>query len=238
MTLRQRLRCIVESVDTPAGKAFDATILFLIFVSMALFAIETLPALSDHVRERLKMFEWITFGLFTAEYLLRLWVAEKPIKYATSFFGIVDLAAIAPALLFVGFDTRVLRSFRLLRLLRLLKLARYNKAIRRLHSALQLAWEELILFFFATTILLFIAAAGIYQFENEAQPEAFASIFHSLWWAITTLTTVGYGDVYPITTGGKAFTTLVLLIGLGIVAMPAGLVASALTKAREIEDEA
>lgn len=89
-----------------------------------------------------------------------------------------------------------------------------------------------------TAIFLFLASAGIYYFENAAQPESFASIFHSGWWAIVTLTTVGYGDVYPITLGGRIFTFFILMVGVGIVTIPAGLVASALTKARQIEDEA
>ena len=95
--------------------------------------------------------------------------------------------------------------------------------------------EEIVLFLALTAVILYVAAVGIYYFENEAQPEAFKSVFHSLWWAIATLTTVGYGDVYPITVGGRIFTVFVVLIGLGIVAVPAGLVASALSKAREVE---
>lgn len=204
---------------------------------MVAFTLETLPSIGPETRRLLEVFERMTLLLFAAEYLLRLWVADRPLRYATSFFGVVDLLAVAPAIFLAGFDTQVLRALRLLRLVRLLKLARYNAAIRRLHLALRLAWEEIVLFACVSLILLFIAAAGVYQFEHEAQPEAFASIFHSLWWAIATLTTVGYGDVYPITLGGRLFTFLVLLIGLGVVAMPAGLVASALTRAREIENE-
>ena len=104
-------------------------------------------------------------------------------------------------------------------------------------KALSEAKEEFTLFFFTTLILLFISAAGIYYFEHPVQPEAFSSILHSLWWAIVTLTTVGYGDVYPITLGGRIFTFIILLIGLGVVAAPAGLIASALSKVREAEDQ-
>jgi voltage-gated potassium channel len=120
-------------------------------------------------------------------------------------------------------------------LIRILKLARYSDAILRFHRAFLIAKEEILLFFFVTVIVLYLAGVGIYYFENEAQPEAFSSVFHSLWWAVATLTTVGYGDIYPVTAGGKFFTFIVLLIGLGIVSVPAGLVASALSKAREIE---
>lgn len=98
-----------------------------------------------------------------------------------------------------------------------------------------MAREEIVLFLFLTLILLYLSAVGIYYFEREAQPEEFASVFHSLWWAVATLTTVGYGDIYPITAGGKVFTFFMMIIGMGIIAVPAGLVASALTKAKEME---
>lgn len=211
--------------------------MLLILASMITFAIETLPSLSESSRLWLGRFETLTVTLFIVEYLLRLFVAERPIGYATSFYGVVDLVAAVPALFTLGFDTRAIRMLRLLRLLRLLKLTRYNRAIQRLHVALILAWEEIVLFTIVSFILLFIAAAGIYQFENAVQPEEFSSFFHSLWWAVTTLSTVGYGDVYPITLGGRLFTFMVLFVGLGVVAMPAGLIASALTQARELEHQ-
>ena len=116
--------------------------------------------------------------------------------------------AILPFYIAKGVDLRSLRALRLLRLFRAFKLIRYSKAIRRLHKALFIVKEEMVLFFCVTILLMFFSAVGIYYFENEAQPEAFASIFHSLWWGIVTLTTVGYGDVYPITIGGKIFTFL------------------------------
>ena len=136
-----------------------------------------------------------------------------------------------------GVDLRGVRAFRLLRLFRIFKLFRYNEKVRRFHRAFLIAREEVVLFFFAACVLLFVAGVGIYYFENPAQPEAFASIFHSLWWAVATLTTVGYGDIYPITVGGKVFTFMVLIIGLGVVSVPAGLVASALSEARRLEQK-
>lgn len=130
-------------------------------------------------------------------------------------------------------DLRSLRILRMLRLFRLLKLARYNSAMQRFSNAFFIAKEELVLFGVVTVMLLYLSAVGIYYFENEAQPEQFKSIFHSFWWAIATLTTVGYGDVFPVTVGGRIFTFFILMIGLGIVAVPAGLLASALTKVRK-----
>ena len=181
------------------------------------------------------MLYWIEFAtvlLFTGEYLLRLAVAEHRGQFVRSFFGLLDLLAILPFYLGVGVDLRAVRTFRLLRLIRILKLARYSAAVRRLHRAAIIVREELVLFLNVALILIFLSAVGIYYFESGSQPEHFASVFHSLWWAIVTLTTVGYGDVFPITIGGRVFTFFVLFLGLGIVAVPTGLFASALSKAR------
>jgi voltage-gated potassium channel len=146
---------------------------------------------------------------------------------------LVDLAAILPFYIASGLDLRAVRVFRLLRLLRIFKLLKYNEAISRFHRALLIAKEELVLFGLVAAIMLYLSAVGIYYFENSAQPEQFKSVFHSLWWAVTTLTTVGYGDMYPITAGGRLFTFFVLVIGLGIVAVPTGLIASALSQVRD-----
>jgi voltage-gated potassium channel len=148
---------------------------------------------------------------------------------------LVDLLAILPFYIAYRLDLRAVRIFRLLLLVRILKLFRYNKAIKRFHRALIIAKEELILFGFVAIIMLYLSAVGIYYFENETQPDQFKSVIHSLWWALTTLTTVGYGDMFPVTAGGKFFTFLVLMVGLGIVAVPTGLIASALSQAREEE---
>ncbi len=113
---------------------------------------------------------------------------------------------------------------------------RYSKAVRHFRLAIKEIKEELILYLVLTVVLLFVASIGIYYFENEAQPEKFKSIFHCMWWAISTLTTVGYGDVYPITLGGRIFTAIILLIGLGLIAVPSGLIASAFTKVHEDHD--
>ena len=201
-----------------------------------MFSIETLPDLEASTRELLGVTEAIIVIVFTFEYFLRLYVAERKAGYALSFYGLIDLIAIVPFYISSGVDLRSLRVFRMLRIFRLMKLFRYNQAIRRFSTAFVIAKEEIVLFSVVTSMLLYLSAVGIYYFEHEAQPEAFKSIFHSLWWAVATLTTVGYGDVYPITVGGRIFTFVILMIGLGIVAVPAGLLASALSKAR-IEDE-
>lgn len=183
------------------------------------------------------LIELISVIIFSVEYLLRVYSAKSPLKYIFSFFGIIDLLAILPFYLKFAIDLRALRVFRVFRIFRALKLIRYNKALLRFHVAAKMVKEEMVLFFIVTAILVFLSASGIYFFENEAQPEVFSSIFHSFWWAIVTLTTVGYGDVYPITVGGKIFTFFVLIIGVGVVTVPAGIIATALTSARNMEKE-
>ena len=233
-----KLKELIERSDTPQGRAFDLLIQALIILSLITFSIETLPNLTEETHAWLRGFEVLSVIVFSIEYVLRVFVSKPVRAYALSFFGIVDLAAILPFYVASGVDLRSIRTFRLLRLFRIFKLARYSSAARRFHLALMIAREEIILFLCVTLILLYIAAVGIYHFENEAQPEKFASVFHSLWWAVTTLTTVGYGDTYPITIGGRIFTFFILLIGLGVISVPAGLMASALSKARQMEDEA
>jgi voltage-gated potassium channel len=229
---KANIRRIIESTENTSGKLFTFSIQFLIIVSLVTFSIDTLPDLSPSTKEFLRLIEVITVVIFSLEYVLRLVAAENVFKFAFSFFGLIDLAAILPFYIATGLDLRAIRVFRLLRVLRILKLLKYNQAISRLHRALVIAKEELILFGIVAGILLYLSAVGIYYFENGAQPEQFKSVFHSLWWAVTTLTTVGYGDMYPITAGGRLFTFFVLMIGLGIVAVPTGLIASALSQVR------
>ena len=157
-------------------------------------------------------------------------MADNKPKFIFSFFGIIDLLAILPFYLSLGLGLTSLRALRFLRLFRILKLARYNRAMKHFTRAISSAKEEIMLFLFITLMLIYFAAVGIYYFEHEAQPEHFSSVFDSLWWAIITLTTVGYGDVYPITIGGRVFTFFILLIGLGIVAIPTGIISSALSR--------
>ncbi|MBK8946451.1 MAG: ion transporter [Ignavibacteriae bacterium] len=225
-----QLKNIVENNETKSGRIFDFVIQFLIIISLISFTIETIPNLSNQTIFWLNLIEIICVTIFTIEYLLRLVFANKKYKFIFSFYGLIDLFAILPFYLSSGIDLRSIRIFRLFRLLRAFKLFRYSKALQRFNDAFNSVKAELFLFLVATLFLLYVSSVGIYYFENEAQPDKFSSIFHCLWWAGATLTTVGYGDVYPITIGGRIFTSFVVLIGIGIVAIPTGLIASALTK--------
>lgn len=226
------LKTIIEETDTRAGLAFDIVIQILILISLVSFSIETLPNLSKDTRFWLYVVEVITVVLFTIEYMSRIVVADNRREFIFSFYGLVDLVAILPFYISTGIDLRAVRILRLLRVFRVFKFMRYTKAIKQLRDAFVDVKEELILYMIVTALMLFLSSVGIYYFEREAQPEQFASIFHCLWWSITTLTTVGYGDTCPITIGGKIFTSIILLIGIGLVAVPTGLLASALTKTR------
>ena len=223
------LKKIIERNDTAAGRVFDLFIQSLIIVSLACFSIETIPDLSEDTLLTLHIIEIAIVLIFTVEYLLRLFVTDRRLRFIFSFYGIIDLVAILPFYVASGIDLRSIRIFRLFRLLRTLKIFRYGKAAERFAKAFLKVKEELVLFLMATAFLLFFSSVGIYYFENSAQPEQFKSVFHCLWWAVATLTTVGYGDVYPITVGGRIFTSVIVIIGLGVVAVPAGLLASALT---------
>jgi voltage-gated potassium channel len=234
--MKNILWSVLEDNTTKKGRYFDYFIQALIFLSLVSFSLDTLPNLSEEFRQFLDGFEIFSIIIFSIEYLLRVYVSKKPFKYIFSFYGLIDIIAILPFYLNKFLDLRFLRAFRVFRVFRALKLMRYNKALNRFNLAFKIVKEEIILFFMVTLVLIFITSAGIYFFENEAQPEVFKSVFHSAWWSIVTLTTVGYGDVYPITIGGKIFTFFVLMIGVGLVTIPAGLVATALSKAREIEN--
>ncbi|WP_339726520.1 ion transporter [Maribacter stanieri] len=235
--MKQYLKNIVEINDNRKSRIFAYFIQILIFVSILSFSFETVPDLEPSTRKILRIIEIFSVIIFTIEYVLRIYVSDKKSKFIFSFFGIIDFLAILPFYLSLGVDLRSLRALRFLRLFRILKLMRYNKAIERFSRAISLAKEEVLLFLIVTLILIYFSAVGIYYFEHEVQPKNFASIFDSLWWAIITLTTVGYGDVYPITVGGKVFTFFILMIGLGIVAIPTGIISSALTKSVDKTEE-
>ena len=233
-TVKEKLVRLVDE-HTVVGRRFAFVIQALIILSMVTFTLTTMPDLPDVWRTTFEAVEVFVVGVFTVEYLLRIYTAPSKPRFIFSFFGLVDLAAILPFYLATGLDLRSVRILRILRLMRIVKLFRYNRAAQRLARAFVEVRDELGLFTVMIVILLYLAAVGIYYFENEAQPDKFQSVLHSMWWAVATLTTVGYGDIYPITAGGRFFTFVILILGLGVVAVPTGLVASALTDARHGE---
>ena len=231
----ETLRNIILSSDTKSGRFFDFFIQILIIISLISFSLETLPDLSVTTYEALNNLETFIVVVFSIEYILRIVLTKRKLSYIFSFYGIIDLLATLPFYLLNSVSLQTLRVLRLLRLFRILKLTRYHKALARIGKAIFIAKEELVIFSTVTFMLLYLAAVGIYHFEHAAQPDNFKSLFDSLWWAVATLTTVGYGDVYPITIGGRLFTFVILMLGLGVVAVPTGIIASALASVRKNE---
>ena len=233
----QSIKRILEDTEQGPGRIIDLVIQILIFLSLVAVCLETVPELNVY-EDLFYGFEVFTVTIFTIEYILRVATADKKLRFIFSFTGLVDFLAILPFYLtLTTVDLRFIRIFRLFRLVRILKLTKYTKAQERLVSVFREIKEELILFLLATVFILFVASAGIYFFEKDVQPKAFKSIFHSMWWAVATLTTVGYGDVYPKTIGGKIFTFVMLMVGLGVISVPSGLIASGLSNTKPPGDD-
>ena len=221
---KEKLRAIIE------GNIVSGIIQFLILASAVVFVLESDSTTDSHALHYVVL-DWVFFVLFSIEYILRVYIESRKRDFIFSFYGIIDLLAILPSLfLLPGF--RILRILRFLRIFRIFKATRFILAVDRLTEALNEIRRELLALVILSLMLVYLAACGIHYFERVEQPEEFGSILDSMWWAIVTLTTVGYGDVYPITPGGKLFTALVTLIGVGLIAIPSGLLASVLTEAR------
>lgn len=200
----------------------------LILLSAIAIAVETEPAVPDGLRDWLIGFEVFVVAVFSLDYGLRLWASPHPLRYALSFWGIIDLLSILPAIALLTPEWQAVRA---LRLVRLMKLFRSSRSLYRLVIAFKQVRTELVAFSIIAGLMLYVSAVGIYLFEHGEQPEVFTSIITSLWWALASFTTVGYGDMVPITPGGRLFTAFVLFIGLGIIAVPAAIVTTALLEA-------
>jgi voltage-gated potassium channel len=231
--MKEQLYLIIHTREDWRGKLFDHVIQTLILLSIITHSVETVPKFKAYWNF-FNNLEAVFMLLFIIEYVLRIFTARYKKQFIFSFYGMVDFLAIVPGLLTVGLvDLRFLRILRLLRIFRVLKLLRYSEALNRMVSAFKEIKEELVIFSVLSCMILYISAAGIYYFEHKVQPEAFSSIPQSLWWAVATLTTVGYGDIYPVTAGGRIFTTVILFIGIGIISVPSALLAHALGKINE-----
>ena len=219
------------------SKYFDYFISILILLNVVAIILETEKTLGIDYKAFFIYFELFSIFIFSVEYLLRLWscvsaeVYKNPvigrIKYLFSPMAIIDLIAIAPFYMtFFVVDTRILRILRLLRLLRITKHFRYSKTFHIIISTIEKKKEELVSALVLMLCLLLVCSTGVYFAENEAQPDKFSSILASMWWAVATLTTVGYGDIFPITFLGKIFGSISAIFGVGLFAIPAGLLAS------------
>jgi len=208
----------------------------LIILNIVALILESYKELRDNYGSLFQLIEIFSVIVFTIEYLLRLWVADldkevkkSRMKFALSPLGLIDLVAIIPFYLPMIFsiDLRVIRILRLLRLLRIFKLSRFSNSLKTINQVLKDTKTDLAITLFIAFILLVVSSTLMYYVENEAQPEKFASIGHSFWWSVATLTTVGYGDVYPVTAMGKLLSGIIALIGVGFIALPTGIISSA-----------
>ena len=239
MELRKSVHHILERSDRsdPIGRYVDIFLIVLITINVLSVILETVDWIYADLRVFFELLEIVSVAAFTVEYLLRLWCCvesapdESPgrvrLRYASSPLAIIDLLAIAPFYLsfFFAIDLRFLR---ILRLLRIFKLTRYSSAMTMLLDVFRQEASAFFAGFFILTVLLILAASGMYMVEQDAQPDQFGSIPDAMWWAVATLTTVGYGDVTPVTAGGKLFGACVTIIGIGMAALPAGILASGL----------
>ena len=226
VSVREKLYEIIFEADTPGGKAFDLLLLIFILASVLAVMLESVSGIRARYGELLRAFEWAVTLLFTLEYILRLYCVGRPVKYALSFYGIVDLLAILPTYLsafVVGAHSLiVIRALRLLRVFRVLKVVQFVVEARQLRRALKASARKIIIFIGAVLTIQLIVGALIYLIEGEEN--GFTSIPESIYWAIVTMTTVGYGDIAPQTPQGRFLAAAIMILGYGIIAVPTGIV--------------
>jgi voltage-gated potassium channel len=231
-SFKDRLYIIIFETNTPWGKAFDIGLLVAIILSVATVSLESVQSLSDSYQRWFDILEWGFTILFTMEYGLRLWITPRKRAYVFSFFGLVDLLSTLPtyiALVLTGAHSLiVLRSFRLLRVFRVFKLARFVGEASQLRKALKASRHKIIVFITAVSIIVVIM--GTIMFIIEGGENGFTSIPRSVYWAIVTLTTVGYGDIAPITIMGQSIAALIMILGYAIIAVPTGIVTAEIGK--------
>jgi len=230
-TLRYKIHEIIFEADTRVGKIFDILLIIAILLSVLVVMLDSVAMVNNNFGNLLFILEWIFTILFTIEYVLRLISIGKPLKYATSFFGIIDLLAFLPtyfSLLFPGSQYfLVIRVLRLLRIFRVLKLVQYVGEAKSLRQALKASKRKIIVFIF--TVLIAVIIFGSLMYVIEGEENGFTSIPRSIYWAIVTLTTVGYGDISPITPIGQALAAIIMILGYGIIAVPTGIVTAEMT---------
>lgn len=238
--VKRRVFAIIQpsSGSGIVSKLFDWLLIGLIVLNVILVILDTFSGVPAPVRTVSGYIETISVAIFTVEYILRLWTStyiytdKSPfvarVRYAFSFMAIVDLLAIMPFYLpfIVSIDLRVLRMLRLLRMLRVLKVNRYTSALFMVGDVLKRKATQLLSSMFVVLILMVVASLLMYNIESEAQPDVFQNAFSGMWWAVATLTTVGYGDIYPITVMGKVLSAIIALLGIGLVAVPTGIISA------------
>ena len=238
--MKQRIYKLVEkgAHGSKINLAFDYFIVTLIVLNVIAIALDTLNGLSDQIKTVLRVFEIISIIIFTVEYLLRIYVSDitypakskiaSALKFILSPYGIIDLLAILPFYtpFIIKTDLRFLRIIRLIRFFRVFKISRYNSTLKLIGDVFREKRNDLGMTFFIAGLMLLVSGFIMYSVENPVQPDKFSNVFASLWWAVATLTTVGYGDIYPITTLGKIISSVVAFLGIGLIALPTGIISA------------
>ena len=223
---------VIFEADTPVGRAFDLFLMVTIVVSVIAVCLESVHSIRDAYGTQLRVLEWMITALFTIEYALRLMAVKQPLRYARSFYGVVDLLAILPtylSLVVVGTQSLlVVRALRLLRIFRILKLSHYVGEARMLRAALLASVRKITVFLGVVLTCVLIAGAVMYLIEGEEN--GFTSIPRAVYWAIVTMTTVGYGDIAPQTVPGQFVASIVMILGYGVIAVPTGIVTVAMSE--------
>lgn len=244
---RRRTFEILEVADAgdQASRLFDISLLVLILANLVVITLETVEGLTLHYRAYFEVCETVSITIFTIEYLLRVWSCTASsdlhhplvgrIKFLFTPLALIDLVALAPFYLplLIPIDIRFIRFVRLLRVLRLFKLSRYFQSFQVLGNIFKSKRDELLVTLMGVLGLLWLASTLMYFIEHDAQPEAFANIPATMWWGVATLTTVGYGDVYPVTTAGRILGSFISILGIGLFALPTGILASGFTEELE-----
>lgn len=235
---RQRMYEIIFEADTPLGRAFDIGLLGAIIASVTVVCLDSVAEYEQRHHDALVLAEWSFTALFTVEYLLRIVCVRQPLRYAFSFYGLVDLLSILPTYLSVlmpgSQHLLIIRILRLLRVFRVLKLGRYVSESQQLSTAIMNSRAKITVFLFTVLTLVVVIGAAMYLIEGSEN--GFTSIPRSMYWAIVTLTTVGYGDITPQTVGGQLLSSMLMIMGYGIIAIPTGIVTAELTSVAQPRD--
>ncbi len=233
LSRKELIHEIIFEADTPGGKAFDVALLIAILLSVVVVMLETTHSVADKIGDFLHAVEWILTVFFTIEYFLRLYCVKKPVKYATSFFGVVDLLAILPtyiSLFVAGAQALlVIRILRLLRIFRIFKLVKYMRQGKVILAAMRNSVPKIAVFILFVLLLVTIFGSIMYLVEG-GRNEGYDSIPRSIYWAIVTLTTVGYGDISPVTSLGQFIAACIMILGYSIIAVPTGIVTAEMTR--------
>lgn len=239
-SIKQKIYRFIEkgSHGSKINLIFDYSIMTLIMLNVVSIILETIPEIRNYLGNSLRIFDIFSVVIFTIEYLLRIYIADlthpssnkikSRLKFIFSTFGLIDLFAILPFYLpfLIKIDLRFLRILRIMRFLRIFKINRYNNSLNLIYSVIKEKKSELAMTGFVALLTLFVASFLMFEVEGEAQPDKFPNLLSCFWWAIATLTTVGYGDVYPITALGKFLSGIIAVLGIGLVALPTGLISA------------